>query len=109
VLHPGLPSHPQYELGKRQMSGYGGTFSFKVKGGQKEAFALLSNVKLHTLAESLGGVESLIEHPWTMTHVSVPEEARRKMGITENMIRISVGLEHLDDLIADLEQALKKV
>ncbi len=109
VLHPGLKSHPQYELAQRQMTGYGGTFSFKVKGGRKEAFALLSNVKLHTLAESLGGVESLIEHPATMTHVSVPEDARLKMGITENLIRISVGIEHVDDLIADLEQALAKV
>lgn len=109
VLHPGLPSHPQHELAKRQMTGFGGTFSFRVKGGQKEAFALLSNVKLHTLAESLGGVESLIEHPWTMTHVSVPEDARRKMGITENLIRISVGIEHVDDLIADLDQALANV
>jgi len=109
VLHPGLESHPQHCLAKKQMTGYGGTFSFRVKGGQKEAFALLSNVKLHTLAESLGGVESLIEHPWTMTHVSVPEDARRKMGITENLIRISVGIEHLDDLIADLDQAFAKV
>ena len=109
VLHPGLESHPQHELAKRQMTGYGGTFSFRVKGGQKEAFALLGNVKLHTLAESLGGVESLIEHPWTMTHISVPEDARRKMGITDNLIRISVGIEHVDDLIADLEQALAKV
>lgn len=109
VLHPGLESHPQRALAKRQMKGFGGTFSFRVKGGQKEAFALLSNVKLHTLAESLGGVESLIEHPWTMTHISVPEEARKKMGITENLIRISVGIEHVDDLIADLEMALKMV
>jgi cystathionine gamma-lyase len=91
------------------MKGYGGTFSFRVKGGQKETFALLSNVKLHTLAESLGGVESLIEHPWTMTHVSVPEDARRKMGITDNLVRISVGIEHVDDLIADLDQAFAKV
>jgi cystathionine gamma-lyase len=109
VLHPGLPSHPQHALAKQQMTGFGGTFSFRVKGHQKEAFALLANVKLHTLAESLGGVESLIEHPWTMTHVSVPEEARRKMGITDNLIRISVGIEHIDDLIADLEQAFAKV
>ena len=107
VLHPGLQSHPQHELAKQQMTGFGGTFSFRVKGGQKEAFTLLSNVKLHTLAESLGGVESLIEHPWTMTHVSVPEEARRQMGITENLIRVSVGIEHIDDIIADMEQALE--
>ena len=104
--HPGLESHPQYALGRRQMTGYGGTFSFRVQGGQEEAFRLLSHVKLFTLAESLGGVESLIEHPWTMTHVSMPEEVRRAVGITENLIRVSVGIEHPDDLIADLAQAL---
>lgn len=109
VLHPGLKSHPQHDLALKQMTGFGGTFSFRVKGGQKEAFAMLSSVKLHTLAESLGGVESLIEHPWTMTHISVPEDARRRMGITENLIRVSVGIEHVDDLVDDLEQALSKV
>jgi cystathionine gamma-lyase len=109
VLHPGLASHPQHALAQRQMKGFGGTFSFRVKGGQAEAQRLLSSMKLFTLAESLGGVESLIEHPWTMTHVSIPEDARRKMGITENLIRVSVGIEHIDDLIADLEQALAQV
>lgn len=109
VLHPGLPSHPQHELAKRQMTGFGGTFSFRVKGGQKEAFAMLSNVKLLTLAESLGGVESLIEHPATMTHLSMPEDVRNRIGITEDLIRISVGIEHVDDLIADLDQSLKHV
>ncbi len=109
VLHPGLESHPQHALAKKQMTGFGGTFSFCVKGGQEEAFRLLGGVKLLTLAESLGGVESLIEHPWTMTHVSMPEEFRKKMGITQNLIRISVGIEDLDDLIGDLDQAFKKV
>lgn len=109
VLHPGLPSHPQHELALRQTTGFGGTFSFRVKGAQKEAFALLSNVKLFILAESLGGVESLIEHPWTMTHVSVPEADRAKMGITDNLIRVSTGIENLDDLIADLDQALTHI
>lgn len=109
VLHPGLESHPQHELALRQARGFGGTFSFRVKGGEDEAFRLLSNVKLFILAESLGGVESLIEHPWTMTHVSMPEKARAAAGITGNLIRISVGLEHIDDLIADLDQALAKV
>jgi cystathionine beta-lyase/cystathionine gamma-synthase len=109
VLHPGLESHPQNALAKKQMKGFGGTFSFRVKGGQPEAFRMLGAVKLHTLAESLGGVESLIEHPWTMTHISMPEDVRRRCGITENMVRISVGIEHLEDLIADLEQALAKV
>lgn len=109
VHHPGLQSHPQHELAKRQMTGFGGTFGFRLKGGQKEAFQLLRNVKLFTLAESLGGVESLIEHPWTMTHASIPEEARRKMTITEEVIRISVGIEDCDDLIADLDQAMSAI
>jgi cystathionine gamma-lyase len=109
VLHPGLESHPQHALACRQTRGFGGTFSFKVKGGEEEAFRLLGNVKLFTLAESLGGVESLIEHPWTMTHMSMPEDVRAAAGITSNLIRISVGIEHIDDLIADLDQALGKV
>jgi cystathionine gamma-lyase len=109
VLHPGLASHPQRELAARQMTGFGGTFSFRVKGGRKEAFALLGAVKLFTLAESLGGVESLIEHPATMTHVSMPPAVRQSIGITDDLIRISVGIEHVDDLIADLEQALARV
>lgn len=109
VLHPGLESHPQHALAQKQMRGYGGTFSFCIKGGEAAAFRLLSQVKLFTLAESLGGVESLIEHPWTMTHISMPEEARRTAGITDDMIRISVGIEHIDDLIADLDQALAQV
>ncbi len=109
VLHPGLESHPQFELGKRMMSGYGGTFAFRVKGGQEETFRLLSNLKLFTLAESLGGVESLIEHPWTMTHVSMPEDARAAMGITQNLVRISVGIEDLEDLIGDLDRAFAAV
>ncbi|MFZ5864908.1 MAG: trans-sulfuration enzyme family protein [Thermodesulfobacteriota bacterium] len=109
VLHPGLESHPQHQLAQRQMTGYGGTFSFLVKGGEQEAFRLLGAVKLFTLAESLGGVESLIEHPWSMTHASMPEEVRAAIGITRNMIRVSVGIEHIDDQIADLEQAFSKV
>jgi len=107
VLHPGLESHPQHALAKKQMRGYGGTFSFCVHGGADAAFDLLGRVKLFTLAESLGGVESLIEHPWSMTHLSMPEDARRTAGITDDMIRISVGIEHIDDLLEDLEQALK--
>jgi cystathionine gamma-lyase len=109
VNHPGLTSHPQYELARHQMRGCGGTFSFRVQGGDAAAKRLLGRVKLFTLAESLGGVESLIEHPWTMTHASMPAEAKAEAGITEDMIRISVGIEHVDDLIADLEQALKGV
>lgn len=109
VLHPGLESHPQHDLAKKQMTGYGGTFSFRVKGGQEAVFRLLGAVKLFTLAESLGGVESLIEHPWSMTHVSMPEEARTEAGITQDLIRVSVGLEHIDDLIEDIELALESV
>jgi cystathionine beta-lyase/cystathionine gamma-synthase len=109
VHHPGLHSHPQHALAGRQMSGYGGTFSFRLQGGQPEVFRLLAAVKVFTLAESLGGVESLIEHPATMTHASVPEQARNAMGITPDLIRVSVGLEDQADLIADLEAALAAV
>jgi cystathionine gamma-lyase len=108
VLHPGLPSHPQYALAQEQMRGYGGTFSFRLRGGQEAAFNLLGGVRVFTLAESLGGVESLIEHPATMTHASMPPAVREAMGITPDLIRISVGLEDADDLIEDLEQALAR-
>lgn len=104
VLHPGLPTHPQHELARTQMTGYGGTFSFRMRDGEAVKNAL-SKVQLFTLAESLGGVESLIEQPWTMTHLSMPEDVRRAVGITEDLVRISVGIEHIDDLVADLEQA----
>ena len=106
VLHPGLASHPQHELAKTQMSGYGGTFSFCVRGGRADVFCFLNAVRLFTLAESLGGVESLIEHPRTMTHQSVPPDALDRMGIGDDVIRISVGIEDLGDLIDDLDQAL---
>ena len=106
VFHPGLPSHPQYSLAQKQMRGYGGTFSFSVHGGVSAASVILEKVNLFTLAESLGGVESLIEHPWSMTHLSMSEDTRRSAGITEDMIRISVGIEHIEDLIEDLTQAL---
>ena len=107
VLHPGLESHPQHDLAVRQMRGYGGTFSFRLKGGQAAVFRLLESVRLFTLAESLGGVESLIEHPVTMTHASVPSEALAAMGITPDLVRISVGLEDIEDLTTDLDSALK--
>ena len=106
VLHPGLESHPQHALAERQASGSGGTFSFRVRGGTEAALALLGAVELFALAESLGGVESLIEHPATMTHAAMPEDVQRGVGITGDLIRVSVGLEHVDDLIADLGQAL---
>ena len=106
VLHPGLESHPQHALARKQMSGYGGTFSFRLRGGQDAAFHLLDQVRLFILAESLGGVESLIEHPVTMTHVSVAPDALQGMGITPDLIRVSVGIEDVEDLISDLDHAL---
>jgi cystathionine gamma-lyase len=106
VFHPGLESHPQHDLALKQMSGYGGTFSFLVKGGVKKVKKLVEGVHLFTLAESLGGVESLIEHPWSMTHVSMPENVRRESGITDDLVRVSVGIENLEDLIEDIAQAL---
>jgi len=109
VLHPWLECHPQHELARRQMSGCSGTFSFRLAGGEDAVFRLLGSVQLFTLAESLGGVESLIEHPATMTHASIPAYARAAMGITPDLVRISVGLEDIEDLIADLESALGKV
>ena len=109
VIYPGLPSHPQHELAKRQMSGFGGMISFVIKGGLDESRKLLETCQIFALAESLGGVESLIEHPAIMTHASIPVENRKKLGIDDGLIRISVGIEHVDDLIADLEKALSVV
>lgn len=106
VLHPGLESHPQHELAQRQARGYGGTFSFRLRGGEAAVNKLLAHCCVFTLAESLGGVESLIEHPATMTHASVPREVQLQMGITPDLVRVSVGLEDARDLIADLERAL---
>jgi cystathionine gamma-lyase len=108
VLHPGLESHPQHELAERQQHGHSGTFSFRVAGGKEAALRLLSGVRLMSLAESLGGVESLIEHPGSMTHLSMPQEVRDSAGITDDLIRISVGIEHVEDLKAELERALEK-
>mgnify|MGYP000846770337 FL=1 len=106
VIYPGLASHPQHGLAKEQMSGYGGMISAYLKGGLSEARAFLEKVKIFSLAESLGGVESLVEHPAIMTHASVPAETRRALGIADNFVRLSVGIETQDDLIKDLEQAL---
>ena len=106
VLHPGLESHPQHELALRQTGGSGGTFSFRLRGGEAAVNRLLANCRIFTLAESLGGVESLIEHPTTMTHASVPRQVQLKMGITPDLVRVSVGLEDVSDLIADLDRAL---
>jgi cystathionine gamma-lyase len=105
VIYPGLPSHPQHKLAKKQMSGFGGMISVVVKGGLQSALKFLQSTKLFSLAESLGGVESLIEHPVIMTHASVPKEIREKLGIVDGLVRLSVGIESAEDLIEDLKQA----
>jgi cystathionine gamma-lyase len=109
VFYPGLPSHPQAELAKKQMRAGGGMISIRVKGGEAAARALLKNTKIFTLAESLGGVESLISHPARMTHASVEPNVRTALGITDNLVRLSVGIEDVEDLKADLDQALQAV
>jgi len=106
VIYPGLESHPQHELAKRQMSGFGGMITFFIKGGLESARSFLERLEIFSLAESLGGVESLIEHPAIMTHVSLPKEVKEKLGISDELIRISVGIENVDDLIDDLDKAL---
>jgi cystathionine gamma-lyase/cystathionine beta-lyase/cystathionine gamma-lyase/homocysteine desulfhydrase len=108
IYYPGLKSHPQYELARRQMSGFGGMISFET-GSLEHASRLLENVKICTLGESLGGVETLISHPATMTHASVPEVERQRLGITDGLVRISVGIEDVEDIIGDLDQALGKI
>ncbi|XP_058129840.1 cystathionine gamma-lyase isoform X1 [Anopheles ziemanni] len=108
VIHPGLESHPQHELAKRQTYGHSGIMSFYIRGGLDEATAFLKALDVFTLAESLGGYESLAELPSVMTHASVPLEQRITLGITDGLVRLSVGLEDVDDLIADLKQALDK-
>ncbi|MCA1590638.1 MAG: PLP-dependent aspartate aminotransferase family protein, partial [Acidobacteria bacterium] len=105
VYYPGLASHPQHELAKRQQTGFGGMVSFET-GSLNNAKKVLEGVKLCTLGESLGGVESLISHPATMTHASVPQETRKRLGITDGLVRISVGIEDVDDILEDLDQAL---
>lgn len=107
VVHPGLESHPQYELGKRQMRGYSGMVSFCIKGGLANAKAFLQSLKVFTLAESLGGFESLAELPSVMTHASVPESERDELGISDTLIRLSVGVEDEEDIIADIKQSLE--
>jgi len=109
VIYPGLASHPQHALAKKQMSGFGGMLSFELKGGGVEAAnEFASSTKLFTLAESLGGVESLCEVPASMTHASIPAEIRRAQGLADGLVRLSVGIEHIDDLVADVNQALAK-
>jgi cystathionine gamma-lyase/cystathionine beta-lyase/cystathionine gamma-lyase/homocysteine desulfhydrase len=108
VYYPGLATHPQHELARRQMKGFGGMIAFET-GSVENAKAVLRTVRLCSLAESLGGVETLISHPATMTHASVPPEDRQRLGITDGLVRISVGIEDVDDLIADLDHSLAQI
>jgi cystathionine gamma-lyase len=107
VIYPWLESHPQHALARRQMTGMSGMVAFEIRGGVEAARRFLERVRVFTLAESLGGVESLIEHPAIMTHASIPAELRAKSGITDGLCRLSVGIEHVDDLLEDLEQAMR--
>jgi len=109
VVYPGLKSHPQHRIAKKQMSGFGGMITFFLKADIKKCKKFLSKVEIFALAESLGGVESLIEHPAIMTHASVPKKIREEIGLADNLIRLSVGIEKCDDLIADLERAFKAI
>jgi cystathionine gamma-lyase len=106
IYYPGLPSHPDYELAKRQMSGFGGMVSFQFKGSYEDVTQMVRRFKVFALAESLGGVESLVCHPASMTHASIPREIREARGLTDTLLRLSVGLEDAEDLLADLEQVL---
>lgn len=109
VNYPGLESHPQHELAKKQMTGFGGMISFEIKGDIEEVNKFVKELKLFSLAESLGGVESLVGHPAQMTHASIPAVQRKDIGINDNLIRLSVGIEDVEDLIADLEYALDSI
>jgi cystathionine gamma-lyase len=106
VIYPGLASHPGRALAEKQMKGFGGMISFEVKGGLEPARRLLERLEIFACAESLGGVESLAEHPAIMTHASIPPEKRAALGISDSLVRLSVGLEDAEDLWADLQQAL---
>jgi len=106
VIYPGLESHPQHDIAKKQMKGFGGMISVVLKGGLDSATSFLEKTKIFSLAESLGGVESLIEHPAIMTHASIPREVREEIGISDGLVRLSVGIESLDDLVEDIENSL---
>lgn len=108
VFYPGLKSHPGHKIARRQMKGFGGMVSFEIKGGKAAVDRFLKRMKIFSLAESLGGVASLAEHPGTMSHASMDKDHREKVGITDELIRLSIGLENVDDLMEDLEQALKR-
>lgn len=109
INYPGLVSHPQHELARQQMSGYSGMLSFEVKGGLEAGRKLMNSLELCSLAVSLGSVDTLIEHPASMTHAVMPGEMRERLGITDGLVRISVGIEDVEDIVADLEQGLNKV
>src|SRR5690606_23178255 len=109
VIYPGLASYPHHALAKRQMDGFGGMVSIRIKGGFEAAKRFCERTQLFTLAESLGGVESLINHPAVMTHASVPVENRTRLGIGDDLVRLSVGVESVDDLVRDLMHALDAV
>ena len=109
MRYPGLPSHPQYAIGQKQMLGSSALIAFELKGGLEAGKTVMNNVKLWGLAVSLGGVESLIQHPASMTHASMGKEAREHAHITDGLVRLSVGVENADELIADLDQALAKI
>jgi cystathionine gamma-lyase len=110
VIYPGLASHPQHELANRQMTGYGGMISFRLKdAGLEKSNAFMQALRVYALAESLGGVESLVELPAVMTHAALTPEARKELGVTDNLIRMSCGIEDKVDLVGDLKQALEAV
>lgn len=110
VIYPGLPSHPQHALALKQMSGFGGMISFRLKSaGLEQSDKFMQSLKIFSLAESLGGVESLVELPAVMTHAALTPEARKDLGVTDNLIRMSCGIEDAEDLIADISQALDNV
>lgn len=109
VYYPGLPSHPDHVLARRQMSGFGGMVSFQFKGTYDDVARVVRRFRIFALAESLGGVESLVSHPASMTHGSIPRELREARGLTDTLLRLSVGIEDIDDLLGDLEQALREL
>ena len=109
VYYPGLRAHPQHRLARKQMLGFGGMLSFDIRGGKPAAFRFIQALEIFAFAESLGGVESLVEHPDTMSHASMTKPARRSAGITGSNIRVSTGIESADDLVADVAQALRAV
>jgi methionine-gamma-lyase len=108
VHYPGLESHPDHVVASRQMLHFGGMLSFELKGGLEAGVSMMDHLKLATMAPSLGTVDTLVQHPASMSHVTVPRETRLKMGIADGLVRLSVGIENIEDILADLDQALKQ-